>query len=442
MEKAVQLQNQIRENTTELSDFLQDLTRWEGKIKDEDKNLKTERALESKLPPVRSRVKKPKEEKPATKPKKQEQEKEKPKQRISSYDYDAWSKFNVDEACKSSDDENEEDDESEEEDDQDPDELEQIQHQRSLQKAILEKEKGNQLFKEGKFEAAINRYTSAIGCDPKNPILYANRAMALIKTDKFAAAEQDCNVSLQLDPKYSKAIARRGTSRKKLKKYKEALDDFNHLIGIEPNNKQAVQEIIEIKKLLASNKTVVSTKKQEITEPIKPESLAKHKPRSNKPLKRVHITEIGGEETPSKTESKDVKQKKVPILNPKETFIVPTSSFMFETEFRNLKNNTENFYKYFKLIPLENYAKLFYQCIDNLISPFINILKECYIRDDVPVHSELSMFATVKRFDMAKMFLSSKDKSSLQFVLNHISSDSYRHSVDKEFITELKKKYL
>ena len=40
------------------------------------------------------------------------------------------------------------------------------------------------LFKEGKYEAAINRYTVACDLDPLNSIIYANRAMALIKVER------------------------------------------------------------------------------------------------------------------------------------------------------------------------------------------------------------------------------------------------------------------
>ena len=43
---------------------------------------------------------------------------------------------------------------------------------------------GNQLFKEGKYEAAIERYTAAISLDPSSAVLPANRAMALLKLDR------------------------------------------------------------------------------------------------------------------------------------------------------------------------------------------------------------------------------------------------------------------
>lgn len=43
---------------------------------------------------------------------------------------------------------------------------------------------GNDLFKEGKYEAAISRYTTAIQLDPSNAVFPANRAMALLKVQR------------------------------------------------------------------------------------------------------------------------------------------------------------------------------------------------------------------------------------------------------------------
>ena len=55
--------------------------------------------------------------------------------------------------------------------------------------------------------------------DPKNPILYANRAMAYLKIESLEKAEEDCNVSLKLDSTYVKAWSRRGLTRFKRGKY-------------------------------------------------------------------------------------------------------------------------------------------------------------------------------------------------------------------------------
>ena len=49
MEKAAKLQMQIRENSSELTDFLQDLTKWEENMKMEDEYLRTSRRIDEKV---------------------------------------------------------------------------------------------------------------------------------------------------------------------------------------------------------------------------------------------------------------------------------------------------------------------------------------------------------------------------------------------------------
>ena len=44
-----------------------------------------------------------------------------------------------------------------------------------LQEATAEKERGNALFKAGKFEEAVECYTRGIKCDPKSAVIVANR---------------------------------------------------------------------------------------------------------------------------------------------------------------------------------------------------------------------------------------------------------------------------
>ena len=45
-------------------------------------------------------------------------------------------------------------------------------------------EQGNQCFKEGHYDEAIECYTQAIHLDDNYAVLYANRAMALLKQEK------------------------------------------------------------------------------------------------------------------------------------------------------------------------------------------------------------------------------------------------------------------
>ncbi|XP_057308946.1 RNA polymerase II-associated protein 3-like [Hydractinia symbiolongicarpus] len=435
--KAAAIQMQIRENSDELNDFLKDLNRWEEDIRNEDRNLKTSRRLEEKLPPIRTKLKKKKVDM-------QEDinnNKEK-KTRIKSYDYDAWSKFDVEAACKDV----SEDETVEKEDDEDDDEeeeMEKIREQKKLQQAVMEKEKGNQLFKEGKYDAAINRYTDAIALHPNNPILYANRGMALLKTEKYAAAEQDCSTALTYDPSYTKALARRATAREKLKKYLDALEDYQQLLSLEPKNKQAITEVQKINKLLVKTK---NTPKQPQDGKSDPATKVVNKiRRSNKPLKRIHIQEVGiEEEEETSNEPRDKKVEDIPVndrvprinhvsVENKDTPI-PTSSFMFETEFKRLKNDCESLYQYLRKIPVSSYQSLFHQCIDILMPSFLKVLSQCYIRDKLPYEEELKAMATVKRFDMAIMFLAREDKQILTNLLQHLSKD-------KEETRGLAKKY-
>lgn len=369
------------------------------------------------------------------------------KTRIKSYDYDAWSKFDVEAACKdvSEDESVEKEDEEEDEDDDDDEEIEKIREQKNLQQAVMEKEKGNQLFKEGKYDAAINRYTNAIALHPNNPILYANRGMALLKTEKYAAAEQDCSTALTYDPSYTKALARRATAREKLKKYLEALEDYQQLLSLEPKNKQAITEVQRINKLLVKTKNTSKQPQDGKSDPAT--KVVNKNRRSNKPLKRIHIQEVGIEEKEeTSNEPRDKKVDYIPVndrvprinhdcmsVENKDTPI-PTSSFMFETEFKRLENDYESLYQYLRKIPVSSYQGLFHQCIDSLMPSFLKVLSQCYTRDKLPYDEELKAMATVKRFDMAIMFLAREDKQILTNLLQHLSKE-------KEETRGLAKKY-
>ena len=75
-------------------------------------------------------------------------------------------------------------------------------------KAEQYKNKGNDEFKKGQFNAAINFYSDAIECDPNEPAYYTNRAIAYIKLEKFLMAKQDCQRALSINPNFAKAFNR------------------------------------------------------------------------------------------------------------------------------------------------------------------------------------------------------------------------------------------
>jgi len=64
------------------------------------------------------------------------------------------------------------------------------------------KERGNTLFKEGKFAEAIKEYSDAIARDPTNATYYQNRAAAFAKVMNYGSALEDCEKALKIDPKF------------------------------------------------------------------------------------------------------------------------------------------------------------------------------------------------------------------------------------------------
>ncbi|XP_013787298.1 RNA polymerase II-associated protein 3-like, partial [Limulus polyphemus] len=181
-DKAIQLQHQIRENNEDLQSFLRELNNWESEIKRKDEELKSQKRSETELlkdlPPVRTKISKPKTKKKKKEVKTSENENsaEQKPVRISSFDYNAWNKFDVEKVLKDMDQNS-----NVKSDSENSEEEEILQIQRQKQKAFLDKEKGNEYFKEGKYDEAIACYTLGIQSDPYNAVLLANRAMAFLK---------------------------------------------------------------------------------------------------------------------------------------------------------------------------------------------------------------------------------------------------------------------
>eukprot|EP00958_Prasinococcus_capsulatus_P026902 scaffold5066_cov403-Prasinococcus_capsulatus_cf.AAC.3 len=105
------------------------------------------------------------------------------------------------------------------------------------------KQQGNEAFKAGDYERAVDFYSKAIEIAGNNSVLYSNRAMAYLKLVDFKSAETDCTQALMLDKKNVKALLRRGTARAFMTMYREALDDFKAVLVLEPGNKQAKAEL-------------------------------------------------------------------------------------------------------------------------------------------------------------------------------------------------------
>ncbi|NXY21149.1 RPAP3 protein, partial [Atrichornis clamosus] len=245
--KAIELQLQMKQNAEELQDFMRELQSWEKDIKEVDSELRKQSGVpEENLPPIRNKAFKKKKKIKNKIPSKITSEENK-KNKIKSYDYEAWGKLDVDKILEELDKEDSTHDSVSPESDSEEDGI-----HIDAEKALAEKEKGNNYFKQGNFDEAIKCYTRGMHSDPYNPVLPTNRASAFYRMKKFSVAESDCNLALALDKNYIKAYARRGAARFALKNLQGAKEDYEKVLELDANNFEAKNELKKIDQALSS----------------------------------------------------------------------------------------------------------------------------------------------------------------------------------------------
>lgn len=106
------------------------------------------------------------------------------------------------------------------------------------QKAEALKQKGNDAFKNGKFQQAVDLYSQAIEAD-KTPTLLCNRAFAYLKAELPGGALADAEEAIKIEPGFVKAYYRKASAHLYLGKYKEAEKDFAIVLQLVPGDKDA-----------------------------------------------------------------------------------------------------------------------------------------------------------------------------------------------------------
>ncbi|KAJ2078626.1 Hsp90 cochaperone [Coemansia sp. RSA 988] len=86
------------------------------------------------------------------------------------------------------------------------------------------RERGNELFKAGKYAEAQAEYSEAIKRNPVDARGYSNRAACLIKLVAIPDAIKDCDTCINIDPNFIKAYIRKANALFLMREYAEALD--------------------------------------------------------------------------------------------------------------------------------------------------------------------------------------------------------------------------
>jgi len=484
MDKVLEVQQQVKNNASDLNDYLRDLDSWTKQMQTKDeqliqakKNKKKDTQTATRSSGSGSSVQSnndlsnndtKKERTPCKKPKMEPGVSDTaPLKSAKPRDYSEWDKFDVEAACEDVDKDVEAGGE-----DSDVDEFEE---QRRKVEAIAEKERGNDWLKAGNYQKAVESYSAGMALDPSNAVLPANRAMALLKTSQFASAETDCTLALSIDRTYVKAFQRRAAARTGLVKLQEALQDYEEVLRLEPNNKAAANEKTKImerikkqnttetptiksdfnqfdsklKGALATNSsknkgglqmTAVSTSSNNSDE-ILPITKPVHM-RSSKPLKRIEIKEVPTMRTnpapvvrQSKSDlnisksgglTKKIEREisadlsKVEIVNTIPP--VPKSSSKFLTDWKSVKTLL-NRSKYLQQFKASDYGSVFKSSLDGAVfSEMVTVLHHMVQRGVSPeiVIQQMNGLSNLPRVEAISMFCSKQDHQMLRYIIQEM----------------------
>jgi len=102
----------------------------------------------------------------------------------------------------------------------------------ATKQALKYKEQGNEHFKKGNHAKAIEFYTYATECDPKNPIFFTNRSTAYFKMKNYEKSLRDASKAIKLDKTWAKGYYRKGVVLMEMDKHEEALKDLEMAVKL------------------------------------------------------------------------------------------------------------------------------------------------------------------------------------------------------------------
>ncbi|KAK8725785.1 hypothetical protein OTU49_010481 [Cherax quadricarinatus] len=134
------------------------------------------------------------------------------------------------------------------------------------------KEEGNEAYKNGDWDTAIEKYTQAITIsteDKDRSVFYKNRAAVHLKIEDFENTVKDCTDCLEISPKDPKALFRRAQAYEAQEHFEKAYADARALQMIDPKNKDVQEMLSRLHKIvqdLIEEKTKTSGKVQQLFE--------------------------------------------------------------------------------------------------------------------------------------------------------------------------------
>jgi len=122
------------------------------------------------------------------------------------------------------------------------------EHGKALSASQIAKEEGNVLFRQAKYDKAIDAYTRAINStdsQEEKAVLYSNRALSHAQLQDHDNVVADCTSSIEINPT-AKVLIRRALGYEMLERYSKALADMKHALSLDPNAKVASEAVVRL----------------------------------------------------------------------------------------------------------------------------------------------------------------------------------------------------
>ena len=116
-----------------------------------------------------------------------------------------------------------------------------------------ERQRGNVLFSQGKYEEAVQCYTKCLSekdaAEDYHALVYSNRAQSYLRMKNYPQAEADATSALQIDPLHFKSYQQRCVARLAMGKVRAAMVDVCQMNDVKTIDGEAAQQEVETEKL-------------------------------------------------------------------------------------------------------------------------------------------------------------------------------------------------
>jgi tetratricopeptide (TPR) repeat protein len=334
--------------------------------------------------------------------------------------------------------------------------------------------------KEKNYAGAVKSYSEGIKLDPKNPILYSNRAQGYLFLKEYQNTVNDCNMALKFSPSgvNVKALFRRAKAFVELKQLHLAKEDLLNILKTEPKNVEARQTLQHVNGML-NTKTPVKKFPEPVYSPRSPEFkvgspervgagdseypkriMAIQKP-PHLQSKRVILpvpVRIKGETNNSKRNSMSFTNSSLtspitPAVASEESMSIdgsglvediemlstvevppkPTTVAQFMSAWKQLKDHPGICAQYLNQLQPEDYS-IFQDSMDlQVLSEILTILQWEFLPRKWPFTHHLQGLLRVRRLGTLFMLMTEKDRANARNLISRCDSDELRNYYTTNF---------